>query len=553
MTKRIFRSIVFAALLVLLASSALIMGVLYKHFTSVQLNQLRVETALAAHAVDHEGIHYFDQLDDTMDCRITWIAADGTVLYDNRSDSGAMENHLEREEVRMALESGFGHSSRYSDTQMEQYIYAAERLPDGTVLRLSTAHSSILMLMLEISRHIILIVAIILVLAMTLAKRLAKNIVHPLNELNLDSPLSGGNYEELNPLLRRIASQQRQLQGKETELRRKQREFDTVIRNMNEGLVLMNAHCSVLTMNAAAARIMGLPRAMVGINFLDLNQAAGLKKVVGSGLEGRHSEDVLEIAGKVYQIDASPVRAGGEVSGLVLLMIDITEKQRLEDQRREFTANVSHELKTPLHAISGYAELLKGGLVQPQDVPMFSDKIYTESRRMVKLVEDILRLSRLDEGRGGTQREMLELYDLASGVVRDLTDTAAKREVSLELRGESCRIMGVPHLVSAIVTNLCTNAIKYNRPGGFARVEIREEPEEAVLTVSDNGIGIGPEHQERIFERFYRVDKSHSKAVGGTGLGLSIVKHACQILGARITLESAEGKGTKVEVRFPKN
>ena len=553
MTKRIFRSIVFAALLVLLASAALIIGVLYNHFTTVQLNQLRVETALAAHAVDHEGIRYFDQLDNTMDCRITWIDTDGTVLYDNRSDSGSMENHLEREEVKMALESGFGQSSRYSDTQMEQYIYAAERLPDGTVLRLSTARSSILMLMVEISRHIVLIVAIILVLAMTLAKRLARNIVHPLNELNLDNPLSGGNYEELNPLLRRIESQWRQLQGQETELKRKQREFDTVIRNMNEGLVLMSAHCSVLTMNAAAARIMGLPRAMVGINFLDLTQAAGMKNVVGSGLEGRHSEDILEISGKVYQIDASPVHSGGEVSGLALLIIDITEKKHLEDQRREFTANVSHELKTPLHAISGYAELLKSGFVKDCDVPAFLDKIYTESRRMVKLIEDILRLSHLDEERGGMQREVLDLHVLAFDVVRDLADTAKKREVSLELIGTSCPMIGISHLVGAIITNLCTNAIKYNRPGGFARVEIREETEEAVLTVSDSGIGIPPEHQERIFERFYRVDKSHSKAVGGTGLGLSIVKHACQILGARITLESTEGKGTKVEVRFPKN
>lgn len=553
MTKRIFRSIVFAALLVLLASAGLIMGVLYNHFTTVQFNQLRVETALAAHAVDNEGIHYFDQLDDTMDCRITWIDTDGTVLYDNRSDSESMENHLEREEVRLALESGYGQSMRFSDTQMEQYIYAAERLHDGTVLRLSTARSSILSLMLEVSRHIILIVAIILVLAMTLARRLAKNIVHPLNELNLDNPMSGENYEELKPLLRRIDSQQRQLQGQSAELKRKQREFDTVIRNMNEGLVLMNAHCSVLTMNDAAARIMGLPRAMVGINFLDLTQAAGMKNLIGRGLEGSRSEDIQELSGKVYQIDASPVRSGGMVSGLVLLMIDITEKQHLEDQRREFTANVSHELKTPLHAISGYAELLKNGFVQQQDVPSFSDKIYTESRRMVKLIEDILRLSHLDEEQGSMQRETLDLYALASDVVRDLADAAKKREVSLELAGSPCRIMGISHLAGAIITNLCTNAIKYNRPGGTARVEIREEGEEAVLTVSDTGIGIAPEHQDRIFERFYRVDKSHSKAVGGTGLGLSIVKHACQILGARITLESTVGKGTKVEVRFPKN
>lgn len=553
MTKRIFRSILLAAIAVLLASLTLVMGAMYSYFTSVQFEQLRVETALAAHAVTNEGLDYFEDLDGTMDCRITWIAADGTVLYDNSADSDSMENHLERQEVVEALRSGYGQSSRYSATLLQQSMYAAELLPDGTVLRLSASQSSVLNLTLGILQDIILILVIAVILSLSLARRLSRRIVQPLNELNLDNPLSGDGYEEVTPLLQRIASQQRQLADQKSELKRKQREFDAVANNMNEGLVLMTEQCNVLTMNSAAARIMGLIRPYTGINFLTLDKADSLETVIRTALEGSHAEQIVRLPIGDYQIAANPVRSGGKVSGLVLLMFDITQKYQLELQRREFTANVSHELKSPLHAISGYAELLKSGMVPASDVEGFSESIYTEAQRMVRLIEDILKLSRLDENSGSMSRETVDPHRFSGDILRELKASAEKSGVSLTLVGNPCQLETIPHLLTGIVTNLCTNAIKYNRPGGSVRVETRETTEDVVLTVADTGIGIPPEHHERIFERFYLVDKSHSKAVGGTGLGLSIVKHAAMILNARIELQSAEGTGTTITVHFPKS
>ena len=552
MTRRIFRSILLAAILVLLSSLTLTIGAMYSYFSSVQYDQLRVETALASHAVANEGLRYFEELDDTLDCRITWIAADGTVLYDNSADSGAMENHLERQEVRDALETGYGQSTRYSETLLQQYIYSAELLPDGTIVRLSASHRSALNLALDMARDIVLILVIAVVLSLLLARRLSKRIVQPLNELDLDQPLSGAGYEEVAPLLRRIDSQQRQLNSQRTELKRKQREFDAAANNMNEGLVLMTQQCNVLSMNPAAARIMGLVRPYTGINFLTLEGAGSLEELIRTALTGTHREQIAQLPVGTYQIIASPVRSGGQVTGLVLLMIDVTQKHRLEQQRREFTANVSHELKSPLHVISGYAELLKSGLVPPSDTQEFSQRIYTEAQRMIRLVEDILKLSRLDEG-SRTEYETVPLKSFLGEILRQLQDLAHKSQVSLELKCADTALHTEPQLLGGIVVNLCTNAIKYNRPGGSVRVEVREETEQVILTVADTGIGIAPEHQERIFERFYRVDKSHSKSLGGTGLGLSIVKHACLILKASIDLRSEENAGTTVEVRFPKH
>ena len=552
MTRRIFRSIILVAMTVLLASLGLIMTAMYSYSTAEQFAQLRVETALASHAVSNEGISYFEKLDNTMSCRITWIDTDGTVLYDNRTDSDTMENHLERQEVQDALASGYGQSSRYSATLMEQSIYAAERLPDGTVLRLSNSHNSILTLVLGMSQHICIVIAVTLVLSLVLAKRLSRAIVRPLNELDLDNPLAADDYEELSPLLRRIDSQQRQLQGQTTELKRKQREFDTVTNNMNEGLVLMNQHCHVLTMNAAAARLVGLSRPFVGINFLSVIQVPAIAAIVNKALTGIRAEGTVTLPDGDYQVNASPVKSGGQVSGVVQLILDITEKQKAERQRREFTANVSHELKSPLHVIFGYAELLKSGLVRSEDVGGFSDRIYTETQRLIRLVEDILRLSRLDEGATDTKWEPVDLYTLAQDMIRGLQPTADRAGVTLTLVGTHARVTGTVQSLSGIISNLCTNAIKYNRPGGTVTVDIQDWGQESVLSVADTGIGIAPEHQERIFERFYRVDKSHSKAVGGTGLGLSIVKHSAMILGAKIELDSTPGEGTTIRVRFPK-
>lgn len=552
MTKRIFRSIFTVALTVLLAALLLIMGALHSYFTDVQFAQLRVETALASHAVTNEGVRYFDRLDDTMDCRITWIAADGTVLYDNRSDFDTMVNHLERQEVRTALAQGYGQSARYSDTLMERYIYAAERLPDGTVLRLSTSQSSVLNLTLGMSGSIALVIAVTILLSYCLARRLSRSVVKPLNELDLDAPLSNQEYEELSPLLRRIDSQQTQLRHQSMELKQKQKEFNTVTRSLSEGLVLLSSGGTILSINPAATKLLAVTPNCIGADFAAANQNETIAALVEQARTGEKGEQTVSLSSGKYLAAASPVRSGGTVSGVVLLLFDVTQKHQAEQLRREFTANVSHELKTPLHAISGYAELMKNGIVPPQDMVAFSEKIYSETQRLIQLVEDTLRLSRLDEGAADMQWASIDLYNAAQATLRELSAPAELANVTLELEGGSAAINGIPQLVSSILFNLTDNAIKYNHPGGRVRLRITDGEKEVLLTVEDTGVGIPEEHRERIFERFYRVDKSHSKEVGGTGLGLSIVKHAALILNARLELESSVGAGTIVTVRFAK-
>ena len=550
MTKRIFHSICLVALVVLVASLVLVMGITYRYYSQLQKNQLRTETALVSQAVEVGGLDYLQNLTGN-DCRITWISEQGEVLFDSSKGTEPMENHLQREEIMEALETGYGESVRFSDTLLEQSVYAAQRLGDGTVLRLSFHQQTVVNLVFTLAKPMVGVMLVALMLAMWLARRLASLVVRPLNELNLDDP-DTNTYKELEPILQRMDAQRLQLQGNTRELKRKQREFDAVAYQMAEGMVLMNDRYHVLTMNPAAARMLSMIRPMVGINFLDLNHVHPLKGVLEEALQGQHSRCIATIADGVFQATASPIRSGGQVTGVALLMFDVTEKQQLEQQRREFTSNVSHELKTPLHAISGYAELLKSGMVAQQDVGGFSDRIYRESQRMIRLVEDILKLSRLDEGGRNYSFEPVDLRAVAEAVVRELESTAQKGNVTMEFRGESALVNGVPHLLSAIVANLSTNAIKYNRPGGRVDVTVENTPQGAVLTVADTGIGIPEEHRERIFERFYRVDKSHSKAVGGTGLGLSIVKHGAQIHDAEVTLDSRENEGTTIKIRFPK-
>ena len=550
MTKRIFRAIFSVSFLVLLTAVILTMGAVHSYFNDVAFEQLRVETALASHAVTNEGNGFFDTLDDTMDCRITWIASDGTVLYDNRSDSDAMVNHLAREEVREALSSGYGQSARYSDTLMERYIYAAERLPDGTVLRLSAAQDSVLNLTLSMSGSIALVILAVMILAYYLAKPLSRNVVKPLNELDLDAPLSNNEYEEITPLLRRLDSQQNQLRLQAGELKQKQKEFNTVTRSLSEGLVLLNSSGTILSINPAASALLEVTPNCLGADFSVANQSEAINALVDQALTGKKGEQTVSLSSGTYLAAASPVKSGGVVFGVVLLLFDVTQKHQAEELRREFTANVSHELKTPLHAISGYAELMKSGLVPQEDMALFSEKIYAETQRMVHLVENTLRLSRLDEGAADMQWASIDLYKTAKLTLQELSAPAELAGVRLRLEGSGAVIQGIPQLVSSILFNLTDNAIKYNRPQGAVTLRIDSTPKAVLLTVSDTGIGIPPEHQERIFERFYRVDKSHSKEVGGTGLGLSIVKHAALILGAEVTLDSAPGRGTNVTVKF---
>ena len=551
MTKRIFRAICLVALAVFLASVTLIMGILYDYFSQVQQDQLRIEAGLAARGVEENGAAYFDGL-DTQSYRITWIGADGTVLFDSDSDASIMENHLEREEVKQAIVSGYGHSARYSSTLMERLLYSAQRLEDGSVILLAITQNSVLTIMLGLIQPVLLVSLVAVILALALASRVSKTVVRPLNELNLDEPLNNEGFDELSPLLRRIDSQQRQLKGQALELKQKKDEFLAVTSNMSEGLVLLNSSGTILSINNAALTILDADKSCVGQDILTVNRSLEMQKLLEEARTGQRSETKLCLTGREYQLDASPIISGGNIGGVALLLFDITERENAEQLRREFTANVSHELKTPLHSISGCAELMKNGMVKPEDTVRFAGQIYSEAQRLINLVEDIIRLSRLDEGAEDMQRERIDLYALSGSVIDSLGNEAKENKITLELCGGPAFIWGVRQLVSGMIYNLLDNAIKYNKANGSVKLSVSNEGEFSVVKVSDTGIGIPPEHQSRVFERFYRVDKSNSKEVGGTGLGLSIVKHSAMVHNAKIDLQSTPGKGTSITVRFPK-
>ncbi len=550
MTKRIFRTIFAIAVGVFLASALLFMTVLYDYFSAVGQTQLHAQIDFAAQGVSKEGIGYFDGL-EPQNCRITWIGTDGSVLYDSISDVDNMENHFEREEVKEALAEGYGESSRYSSTLTERYLYSAKRLPDGTVIRLSITQNSLVILTLGMLQPICIIFVAAVVLSAFLASRLSKKIVEPLNGLDLDKPLNNDGYDELSPLLRRIDTQQQQIKRQKEELKRKQSEFEAVTGGMAEGIILLNRKGTVLSINPAASKLFDTDSFAVGNSILSVNRSLALTELLHKAEDGKHAESIMGFGNGKYQVAASPVMSNNEVIGTVVLLLDVTEKEKAEQMRREFTANVSHELKSPLHTISGCAELLANGMVKQEDITDFSKRIYTEAGRMIRLVEDIIKLSHLDEGADDMSREQADLFLLADHVVTALLPEAEKAGVKIGLSGESAVLCGIPQMLDSIVYNLCDNAIKYNRKGGSVSVTVKNEDGFAVLSVVDTGIGIPKEHQERIFERFYRVDKSHSKEIGGTGLGLSIVKHAARLHNAEIDLQSVVNSGTAVTVKFP--
>lgn len=553
MTKRIFRTIFLVATSIFLASALLFMTVLYDYFSGIQQNQLRMQIELASQGVEDEGLDYLQNL-NIKDYRITWIGTDGEVLYDSVSDADEMENHFQREEVKEALAEGYGASSRYSSTLTQRYLYGAKRLPDGTVIRLSVTHYSLLILTFGMLEPIIVIFVIAIVLSACLGSRLSKKIVKPLNELNLDKPLDNDGYDELSPLLRRIDAQQKEIRRQSEKLQQKQNEFEVMTSSMSEGIILLNSSGTILSINQAAAKLFGTSRFCVGEDIVSINRSLELTDLLNQARAGKHSERIMELGNRCYQMIASPVASGDIVSGIVLLILDVTDKEKAEQLRREFSANVSHELKTPLQTISGGAELLANGLVKQEDVSKFGTQIHAEAQRMIRLVEDIIKLSRLDEGATDMQRETVDLISLADKTIKSLQSEAQTADVTLSLSGSggSAKLYGIPQLLDGIIFNLCDNAIKYNRKNGSVSVDIADKDDEVILTVSDTGIGVPAEHQERIFERFYRVDKSHSKEIGGTGLGLSIVKHAARLHSATIELHSVVDAGTTIKVRFPK-
>ena len=550
MTKKIFRSTVAVGLAVLLASLVIIMGALYTYFGHVQEQQLRDELSIAAAAMESgDGEAYLSKLHSD-NYRITWLRADGTVLYDTKADAAAMENHAQREEVRQALTNGTGESSRYSATLLEKTLYYARRLPDGTVLRLSASRVTMGVLLLSMLSAILAVIAVALILSGILAGRVSRRITRPLNTLDLEHPLENDAYEELSPLLRRLEHQRRQIDDQLRSLRRRSEEFEQITASMTEGLVLVDNGGTILSMNPAACAVFHTDAACVGQPLLTVERGSAVSHALHDAMDTGHGETRMERDGREYQFDMTRIQADGEVVGAVLLTFDVTEQAYAERNRREFTANVSHELKTPLQGIIGSAELLESGRARPEDVPRFVGHIRSEAQRLVTLINDILRLSELDEG-GSLPTEPVELLSLCTDTVKSLESAAQQRQITMTVTGEAVTVPGVRRLLTETIFNLCDNAIKYNKDGGSVAVAVGRDGPDAVVTVADTGIGIPPEHQGRVFERFYRLDKSHSKASGGTGLGLSIVKHAVAYHHGTVTLDSREGEGTTFTLRLP--
>ena len=550
MTKKIFQSIIIVAATVLLASLTIILGVFYEYFGNIQKGQLTDELNLASVSVIKDGVDYLEQLQSDH-YRLTWIDTDGTVLYDTETGNEELENHKDRAEVKTAFEKGIGESTRYSATLMEKTRYYAKRLEDETVLRISAKYATTGLLVLGMLQPIIFIIIGALILSGVLASRLSKRIVEPLNNLDLEKPLENETYEEISPLLNRINRQSSEISKQLRRLEEKTDEFNQITESMKEGLVLLDNKGIVLSINPAARNIFGSDtQGAVGHDFLRLDRSRTLSAAIEKTFEEGHSEIRIERMGREYQLDISRIESAGKVLGAVMLAFDITEQEYAERNRREFTANVSHELKTPLQGIIGSADLIETGMVKPEDMPRFIGHIRKEATRLVALIEDIIRLSQLDEG-NELPCEEFDLMDIAEEVEQNLESAAGARDITLSLSGRNVIMHGVRRLMYEIVYNLCDNAIKYNLPGGKVEIMVDRKDEEAVLCVKDNGIGIAPEHQDRVFERFYRVDKSHSKSSGGTGLGLSIVKHAVQYHHGKLELKSEIGKGTEITVHFP--
>ena len=548
MASKIFKSILLVAIAVLMASLSVITGVLYPYFGSLQESQLRDELHLAAEATQRLGESYLENLDSDR-CRLTWVSPDGTVLFDSHADAAAMENHADREEIREALVSGTGSSTRHSSTLTEKTIYEATRLNDGSVLRISVSRATGLVLVLGMLRPIAIVLVIAIGFSAWLAHRMAKRVVEPLNKLDLDNPTNNEAYEELSPLLHRIYSQRREIKEQVWELKRKQDEFDQITGNMKEALVLLDNTGRILSFNPAAKVLFSTGNACIGDDFLTIDRKQNMRMALEEADKQGHADFRAKKNGREYQFDLSRIDSDSKNHGMVILAFDITEQVNAEKHRQEFTANVSHELKTPLQSIIGSAELMENGIVKEEDIPRFVGHIRKEASRLVFLIDDIIRLSQLDEGTE-MPHEDVSLKALSEEVCQTLADAAKLKDVSLSVTGDDGIVNGVRRLLYEVVYNLCDNAIKYNNPGGSVKVTVAQEPGEVLLSVQDTGIGISPEHQDKVFERFYRVDKSHSKQSGGTGLGLSIVKHAVQYHHGKITLESERNKGTTISVFF---
>ena len=549
MRKKIFTFTVIIISAVLLLSFGIITDVLYNHFTAVSTNQLKDELTLASWGVELSGTNYLKSLNEN-NYRLTLISNDGTVIYDTKSNETEMDNHLDREEIKEAFETGAGSASRHSDTLGEKTLYEAKRLKDGSVLRISVSRADVWVILVGMIYPITVIFVISVIVAFLLANRMSKSIVKPLLNLDLEHPTDNNTYEELSPILNEIRRQHIQIKEQMTKLSRQNDEFGQIISSMSEGLILLNEQGSIIAINRSARKIFGEKEDAVGTDFLTLDRSPELSHAISETKTDAHCETVLNKNGREYQFNISRIEADGKTIGTLILGFDITEKAFAERNRQEFTANVSHELKTPLQSIIGSAELLENGLVKPEDTARFIGNIKNEATRLVSLINDIIRLSQLDEKSFPT-KEKVELKAIANEVIEVLNPSAKKKNVTLSLDCDNIQLCGVRRYIYEIIYNLCDNAVRYNKDGGKVYISVKKIGENAVISVSDTGIGIPSEHQARIFERFYRVDKSHSKETGGTGLGLSIVKRAVMLHGGRVELNSTVNEGTTVKVILP--
>ena len=548
MTGKILRNSYLVAISALLASALLFFGVMYRDYEDEAFARLRAETSAIAQGLGAQGASYFDGFEP--DDRVTWVDASGSVLYDSAAPAEQLSNHTGREEIDRALEDGEAQSSRYSQTLLQRTFYYARRMADGTVLRVSCTQNSLPAMVLMLLTPFLWVATVVLILCGVLSYRLAQSITKPINAIHLDNPTPLPGYPELTPLFDKLREQNRTIGKQMNELQLRQREFTAITENMREGFLLVDGKMHVLSSNHSALEVLGGHELKPGCLLYDAGCKQEIFDAVDTALSGSHAELLLTIDETSWRVLANPVVASGQVAGAVILFMDVTEREQRDRLRREFSANVSHELKTPLTSISGFAELMKEGLVPPEKIPEFSGDIYKESLRLIGLVNDIIQLSRLDENSTQFQRAPVDLYALGEAVIERLEPVAARQSVALHLTGEHAEILGVEQLLKEMIYNLLDNAIKYNVPNGSATLSIHESGEHVILTVSDTGIGIPYAHQPRVFERFYRVDKSHSKEVGGTGLGLSIVRHAAQYHGARLELKSQPGKGTTITVTF---
>lgn len=550
MTKRIFISIFLVSLIILFISSSVVTGVLYHEFNQNYKQQIRNETEYIAKGIEKYGVDFLDSQSNGQD-RITLIKSDGTVIFDTDEDIKNLDNHSDREEFIEALKNGEGESFRHSDTLSEDTFYYALKLSDQSVLRVSSAHSSFTSFLISASYPVSVILILLIGLSLLISLKVSRNIVKPINDIDLSNPQNTCTYDELSPLVRRIASQNKQINEQLSELVRKQQEFSTITENMSEGFLVIDNMTNVLSYNKSALILFNADTPLQNQSVLTLNRSENFRNIVRKVLSGNHGEQNITINQKVYQIIANPVFKGSRIVGAIMIIFDISEKEALEKMRREFTANVSHELKTPLTSISGFAEIMKNGMVRKEDIPHFANNIYTESQRLISLVEDIIKLSRLDEKEDfDSSFETIDLLELVKDVLKTLEVSAQNKDISLKLEGERVTVNGVYRILEEMIYNICDNAIKYNKENGTVKVAVTKDNTNVILSVSDTGIGIPKNDIERVFERFYRVDKSHSKEIGGTGLGLSIVKHGAILHNADVKIESDEGKGTTVKLIF---